>query len=75
MRGRALKWVAPGLRGVPDRIVLLPGTRIFFAELKAPGEAPKPWQVRVHAWLRTLGFQVYVIDSKESVDRVLEQYR
>ena len=32
--GHCLKWVCPGWTGVPDRIILLPGGRIRFAELK-----------------------------------------
>lgn len=34
--GLCLKWVCPGWAGVPDRIILLPGGRIIFAELKRP---------------------------------------
>ena len=34
MGGRAYKWVSPGNAGVPDRIVILPGGRIVFVELK-----------------------------------------
>ena len=34
--GRCLKWVCPGWAGVPDRLVLLPGARIIFVELKRP---------------------------------------
>lgn len=34
--GFCLKWVCPGWVGVPDRIVLLPGGRIVFVELKRP---------------------------------------
>ena len=32
--GRAYKWVSPGNSGVPDRIVLFPGGKICFVELK-----------------------------------------
>lgn len=32
--GRAYKWVSPGNNGVPDRIVILPGLRPVFVELK-----------------------------------------
>lgn len=32
--GRAYKWVSPGNDGVPDRIVILPGMRPIFVELK-----------------------------------------
>ena len=34
--GLCLKWVCPGWTGVPDRIVILPGGRIIFVELKRP---------------------------------------
>ena len=34
--GLCLKWSCPGLRGVPDRIILLPGGKVIFAELKRP---------------------------------------
>lgn len=33
--GRAYKWVSPGNDGVPDRIVVLPGMRPVFVELKS----------------------------------------
>ena len=33
--GLAPKFTSPGLDGVPDRLVLLPGGRIAFIELKA----------------------------------------
>ena len=32
--GRAYKWVSPGNSGVPDRVVVLPGGRVWFVELK-----------------------------------------
>ena len=33
--GLCWKFVSPGTRGVPDRIICLPGGKIIFAELKA----------------------------------------
>ncbi|WP_447875375.1 VRR-NUC domain-containing protein [Serratia fonticola] len=62
--GTAYKFTSPGRRGVPDRLVLLPGGRAVFVECKAPGEAPRPDQVREHNRLRALGFSVVVLDSK-----------
>ena len=44
--GLALKFVSPGFDGVPDRLVLLPGGRLAFIELKAPGKKLRPLQVR-----------------------------
>ncbi|WP_193160490.1 VRR-NUC domain-containing protein [Citrobacter youngae] len=63
--GFAYKFVSPGRRSVPDRIVLLPGGRIVFVECKAPGKAPRADQVREHKRLRALGFSVVVLDSKD----------
>ena len=34
--GLCLKWVCPGWVGVPDRMILLPGGRLIFVELKRP---------------------------------------
>ncbi|MGL9751795.1 MAG: VRR-NUC domain-containing protein [Symbiopectobacterium sp.] len=62
--GMAYKFVSPGRRSVPDRIVLLPGGRMVFVECKAPGEKPRPEQLREHERLRALGFTVVVLDSK-----------
>ena len=35
--GLCWKFTAPGISGVPDRIVMLPPGRIFFVELKRQG--------------------------------------
>ena len=61
--GKALKFTSPGTRGVPDRLVLLPGGRAVFVELKAPGEQLKPLQEKRAKELQILGFKVYRIDS------------
>lgn len=67
--GKALKFVSPGMSGVPDRIVLLPHGRIVFIELKAPGKKPRPIQIKRIKELKDLGFDVRVIDS---IDKVKE---
>lgn len=66
--GLAIKWTAPGNRGVPDRIVILPEGRVAFVEMKAPGQKPRPLQVKWHKTLRGLGHTVAVIDSLEGID-------
>ncbi|EBC3783260.1 VRR-NUC domain-containing protein [Salmonella enterica] len=62
--GIAYKFVSPGHRSVPDRIVLLPGGRLVFVECKAPGKLPRVDQLREHERLRALGFTVAVLTSK-----------
>lgn len=71
--GLALKWVSPGYDGVPDRMVLLPGGRLIFAELKDAGKKPRKKQRLRHAALRALGFKVFVPDSRDSVDQMLKE--
>ena len=66
--GIAIKFVAPGMSGVPDRLVLYPGGRIFFVELKAPGKKATPRQLKVQEQLRGFGFEVFLLDSREAVD-------
>jgi len=64
----ALKWVSPSMAGVPDRIVIIPGGRVVFVELKAPGKKPSPLQLRTIERLRAVGAEVRVIDSKENIN-------
>ncbi len=69
--GRSYKWVSPGTSGVPDRIVVLPGGRVIFIELKAPGQKPRPLQVEQMRRLSELGCEVMVLDSKEAINKAL----
>ena len=73
MGGIAPKFTSPGFDGMPDRLVLLPGGRMGFVELKAPGKKPRALQLARHSLLRRLGFKVYVIDGIEQIDGVLEE--
>lgn len=68
-----LKFVSPSMSGLPDRIVLLPGGKVSFVELKAEGEKPRPLQKAVHKILAGLGFHVYVIDSKSGVKAYVDE--
>ena len=69
------KWVAPGFDGVPDRIVMFPGGRIAFVEVKAPGEKPRPLQTVRHELLRRLGFRVYILDEIEKIGGIIDEIR
>jgi len=69
--GLALKFVSPGFNGVPDRLLLFPGGRVAFCEVKAPGQRPRPLQLRRIGQLRTLGFRVFVVDSEEKIGEML----
>lgn len=69
--GWSLKLLSTYVTGLPDRMVLLPGGVIFFAEIKSTGKKPTPVQRLVHDKIRRLGFTVYVIDSLEQLNKIL----
>lgn len=64
------KFVSPGFDGMPDRLLLLPHGRFAFVEVKAPNQKPRPLQLSRHRLLRRLGFQVYVLDALEDIDKI-----
>lgn len=68
--GLAVKFESPGMAGVPDRIVLLPGGKVLFVELKRPGQKPRPLQVKRIKDLEAMGFQVEVVDSVQRITEV-----
>ena len=70
--GIAYKFVSPGNVGVPDRLVLWPGGRVQFVELKAPGGKLSKMQTRQIERLEALGFPVSVLSSKKDVQRFLD---
>ena len=72
-KGIALKFESPGFDGMPDRILLLPGGKIAFGEVKAPGPQPRPLQLVRHATLRRLGFSVFVLDDEVMIEKILEE--
>ena len=70
--GIAFKFISPGNDGVPDRLICLPDGKAIFVEVKAPGKTTRPLQDLQIARLRNLNFKVFIIDSKEKVDELLE---
>lgn len=71
--GLAPKFVSPGLNGVPDRIVLLPGAKLAFVEIKADGKTLRPLQVKRKRQLESLGFSVYCVNSADQIGGVLDE--
>ena len=69
--GIAPKIISPGYDGMPDRIILLPGGKIAFVEVKAMGRKPRSLQLHRHETLRRLGFKVFVFDDARQIAPLL----
>jgi len=71
--GVCWKFTSPGTDGVPDRIVLMPGGKIAFVEVKAPGKKLRALQIRRKRQLERVGFSVYCLDSLEQICPILDE--
>ena len=59
--GLCLKFVSPGNAGVPDRLVILPGGRVWFVEVKTDGGRVRPLQRWWQKKLRAVGIPSLII--------------
>lgn len=73
--GRALKFTSPGNDGVPDRIILLPGGKVYLIELKAIGGRLSPIQVWQQENLRRLGMDVRTITGRAEAEEFIRELR
>ena len=60
-----LKWVSPGNDGVPDRILVIPGGRVWFIEFKTKTGRLSKTQELWRRRLRDRGCTALVIRGKE----------
>ena len=51
----------------------MPGGKLAFVELKAPGHSLRPLQVKRKRQLEALGFSVYCIDQPSQIGGVLDE--
>lgn len=72
--GRCFKLPAMYETGIPDRLMVLPGGRYAFVELKRPkGGRLSKIQEYQHAKLKALGCRVYVTKNYKEIDAMLEE--
>ena len=71
--GRAYKWVSPGSNGVPDRIIVMPGGRILFVELKTSTGVVSKLQKMQIRMLSQMGCDVRVLYGMEGVQDLLDR--
>lgn len=70
--GMCIKLLTDQYIGLPDRMCLFPNGKIVFAETKSTGKKPRKIQLVVHEKLRSLGFDVRVIDRLEQIKSLLD---
>jgi hypothetical protein len=73
--GKALKFYSPFETGWPDRLILLPGGKVRWVELKTTGKDLSPRQKIVRKELQALGFPVRKIDDQNSLNEFLNEVR
>lgn len=69
------KVVYQGRTGALDQWCFMPNGKLLIVECKAPGEPLKRHQRDEMEWLQGLGFEAHWVDSKEAIDKLLEEYR
>ena len=59
--------LAPTVKGLPDRLVVLPHGQVFLVELKAEGGRLSPAQRLLHSRLAERGVEVHVLTGPGEV--------
>lgn len=72
--GWAVKLWPMEYAGLPDRLCLFPEGPAVFAEVKTTGKKPTKIQLAVHRKLRGIGFDVWVLDSSEKIEKMIQSY-
>ena len=63
--GMGIKLNPVNRRGIPDRLILLPGRRVLFVEFKAARKKPRKNQSLWLERLQCLGFTARCIDNRD----------
>ncbi len=73
--GKALKFSSMTDTSYPDRLVMLPGEIVGWVELKSTGKKQTKLQKLRSDELHEMGFDVFVVDSFEYLERVVNYFR
>lgn len=68
--GFYIKLPGSAISGLPDRLILLKGAKVLFAELKSK-KKPGKLQLYIHKKLRCLGFRIFVIADLETCNNFI----
>lgn len=77
IEGLGLKCIkySGGDDGMPDRMILLPESRVLWVELKTKGGRLSPVQLYQHRRLAGLGHEVKVVWTCEQADELIAQIK
>jgi len=75
LKGLSLKLLSDYITGLPDRICLIPGGKIFFAEIKTTKKKPTKIQLYMHRVIRELGFRVEILETSEQIKELIREYK
>lgn len=70
-----VKFNPDGKIGMPDRLVLLPGGKVIWVELKTSGGHLEEIQKLQHKRLKEIGHEVRVVWAKADADALVEEIK
>lgn len=70
--GKAWKFIFPGNAGVPDRLVLLPGGKVWFVELKTESGQLSVQQRYAKKELEKLGHNYFLLRGEDGINEFME---
>ena len=71
--GECYKWTSPSNAGVPDRVVIMPGGKVYFVEVKTETGKLAPVQEAQLRRLNKLGCRVRVLYGLSEVESFLRE--
>lgn len=71
--GWAIKLTSPGNSGVPDRLVLMPGGKVIFVEMKTDTGRLSPLQENTRRRLMNLGMDIRVLYGMQAVRQFADE--
>lgn len=70
-----VKFVPDHMKGMPDRLILLPDEKVIWCELKTDGGRLEPIQEVRHMALRKAGQRVEIVWSPAEADKLIEEIK
>jgi hypothetical protein len=72
--GMCIKLTSASFTGLPDRMLIFPGGKIIFVELKSTGKKQSARQIFVNNQFCKRGVRVDVIDTLEAAAKIINEH-